>query len=250
MYKINLNCDLGEGAPFDGLIIPQINSANIACGFHAGDSMIIRRTIDLCRNYEVDIGVHPGYPDRENFGRTDMEVSPQQVYDFTIYQLGALGAMAGGRKKLTHVKPHGAMYNQAAKNRLLANAIVNAVYDYNKELILLALANSQMISAARDRGLRYASEVFADRAYEADGSLRPRKLEGAIITDENEVIERVIKMIKLGKVTAYTGEETDIEAHSVCVHGDGEKALLFVKKLREAFVNNNIETVRLTEAIG
>ena len=250
MYKINLNCDLGEGAMFDSQIIPLINSANVACGFHAGDSDIMRATIGLCRENGIDIGAHPGYPDKENFGRTNMKVTPQQVYDFTLYQLGALGAMAGGKDKLSHVKPHGAMYNQAAKDRALADAVASAVYDYSKDLILLALSGSEMIAAAKAKGLRYASEVFADRAYEADGTLRARSLEGSMVTDEDEVISRVIRMVKTGKVKAYTGEDIDIEPHSVCVHGDGEKALTFVRKLNDAFEKNEIKTVGLSEAIS
>ena len=222
MYKINLNCDLGEGAAFDGKIIPLINSANIACGFHAGNRDMMETTVKLCIDNNVGIGAHPGYPDKENFGRTNLDATP---------------------------KPHGAMYNQAAKNKGLADAIVDAIADYNKDLILLALSGSQMIDSAKAKGIKYASEVFADRAYEADGSLRARKLENSMITDENLAVERVIKMVQTGKVTAYTGEEIDIEAHSVCVHGDSEKALVFVQKLNEAFGKNDIKTVDLIEAI-
>lgn len=247
MYKINLNCDLGEGAAYDGQIIPLINSANVACGFHAGDSEIMHKTTNLCIENKVDIGAHPGYPDKENFGRTNLQVTPQQVYDYTLYQLGALGAFAKG--KIAHIKPHGAMYNQAAKDRALADAIVDAICDYDKNLILMALSGSQMIEAAKAKGIKYASEVFADRAYEKDGSLRARSLKGSMITDENEAVERVIKMVKQGTVTAYSGEEISIEAHSVCVHGDSEKALTFVQKLTDAFAQNDIKTVGIAEAI-
>ena len=141
------------------------------------------------------------------------------------------------------------MYNQAAKNKELADAIVDAIIDYDKDLILMALSGSQMIKSAKEKKIKYASEVFADRAYEADGSLRARSLENSMITDEDLAVERVIKMVQTGKVVAYTGEEINIEAHSVCVHGDSEKALVFVKKLNEAFRKNNIETVSLIEAI-
>ena len=164
-------------------------------------------------------------------------------------QLEALGNVVASKDKIVHIKPHGAMYNQAAKNKDLADAIVDAITDYNKDLILLALSGSQMIDSAKAKGVKYASEVFADRAYEADGSLRPRSLENSMITDEDLAVERVIKMVKTGKVTAYTGEEIDIEAHSVCVHGDSEKAFVFVQKLNEAFSKNGIETVGLIEAI-
>ena len=249
MYKINLNCDLGEGAAFDEKIIPLINSANIACGFHAGNRDMMQATVKLCIDNKVGIGAHPGYPDKENFGRTNLDVTPKQVYDYTLAQLEALGNVVAGKDKIVHIKPHGAMYNQAAKNKDLADAIVDAIIDYNKDLILLALSGSQMIDSAREKGVKYASEVFADRAYEADGSLRKRTLEGSMITDENEAISRVIRMIKEGKVTAYTGEEVPIEAHSVCVHGDGEKALDFVRALNKAFAENDIKTVPLSEVI-
>lgn len=180
-----------------------------------------------------------------------MDVTPEQVYEYTLYQLGALGAFAKANGvKMSHVKPHGAMYNMAAKNAELSNAIVDAVKDYDDSLILLALSGSEMIKAAKSKGIKYASEVFADRAYESDGTLRARKLEGSMITDENEAINRVIRMIKEGKVTSYTGEDIDIEAHSVCVHGDGEKALDFVRALNKAFVENGIKTAPLSEVIG
>lgn len=249
MYKINLNCDLGEGAAFDEKIIPLINSANIACGFHAGNRDMMESTVKLCIDNNVGIGAHPGYPDKENFGRTNLDVTPKQVYDYTLAQLEALGNVVASKSKIVHIKPHGAMYNQAAKNKDLADAIVDAITDFNKDLILLALSGSQMIDSAKAKGVKYASEVFADRAYEADGSLRARSLENSMITDEDLAVERVIKMVKTGKVTAYTGEEIDIEAHSVCVHGDSEKAFVFVQKLNEAFSKNGIETVGLIEAI-
>ena len=249
MYKINLNCDLGEGAAYDEQIIPLINSANIACGFHAGNHDMMEATAKLCIDNNVDIGAHPGYPDKENFGRTNLDVTPKQVYDYTLAQLEALGNVVGSTGKIVHIKPHGAMYNQAAKNKELADAIVDAIIDYDKDLILMALSGSQMIKSAKEKKIRYASEVFADRAYEADGSLRARSLENSMITDEDFAVERVIKMVQTGKVVAYTGEEINIEAHSVCVHGDSEKALVFVKKLNEAFRKNNIETVSLIEAI-
>lgn len=251
MYKIDLNSDLGEGALFDADIIPLITSANVACGFHAGGCTLMKKTVELCKSNSVFFGAHPGYPDRENFGRTNMDVTPEQVYEYTLYQLGALGAFAKANGvKMSHVKPHGAMYNMAAKNAELSNAIVDAVKDYDDSLILLALSGSEMIKAAKSKGIKYASEVFADRAYESDGTLRARKLEGSMITDENEAINRVIRMIKEGKVTSYTGEDIDIEAHSVCVHGDGEKALDFVRALNKAFVENGIKTAPLSEVIG
>lgn len=250
MYKIDLNSDLGEGAAFDEQIIPLISSANVACGFHAGNSEIMGKTVALCKKNGVAVGAHPGYPDKENFGRTNMSVTPEQVYHYMLYQLGALSAIAKSQgKSLQHVKPHGAMYNMAAKDMDLADAIVDAVRDFDDGLILLALSGSKMIDSAKKKGIKYASEVFADRAYEADGSLRARALEGSMITDKDEAIARVIRMIKEGKVRTYTGEDISIEAHSVCVHGDGEKALDFVKALNRAFIENDIKTVPLSEAV-
>ncbi len=250
MYKIDLNSDLGEGAAFDKEIIPLVTSANIACGFHAGDSKIMNSTIDLCKRFNTAAGVHPGYPDKDNFGRTNMDVTPAQVYDYTLYQLDALYAFANVKGiDLQHVKPHGAMYNMAAKDFALARAIVKAIKDFDSSLILLALSGSKMIDAAKEEGIAYAGEVFADRAYEADGTLRKRGLDGAMITDENEAISRVIKMVKFSKVTAYTGEEITVDAHSVCVHGDGVKALEFVKSLNKAFIKNDIKTVPIAEVI-
>lgn len=246
MFRIDLNSDLGEGALFDEQIIPLISSANIACGFHAGDCSIMDKTVRLCKDNNVSFGAHPGYPDRENFGRTNMNVTPQQVYEYTLYQLGALDAFAkANATKLNHIKPHGAMYNMAGKDIKLADAIVRAIKDFDDSLILLALSGSKMIESAKANGLKYASEVFADRAYEEDGSLRARSLEGSMITDENEAISRVVRMITEGKVKTFSGQDIDIEADSVCVHGDGEKALAFVKALRKAFAENNIEIAPL-----
>ena len=250
MYKIDLNSDLGEGAAFDAQIIPLITSANIACGFHAGDCALMNETIKLCKENNVSFGAHPGYPDKENFGRTNMDVTPLQVYEFTLCQLGSLYAFAKSNgTEMSHIKPHGAMYNMAAKSPELSDAIAKAIKDFDDSLILLALSGSEMIKSAKKYGLKYACEVFADRAYEADGTLRARKLEGSMITDENEAISRVIRMIKEGKVRAYTGEDVDIEAHSVCVHGDSENALNFVKALNKAFNENGIKTVNLAEAV-
>lgn len=250
MYKIDLNSDLGEGAAFDEQIIPLISSANIACGFHAGSCEIMDKTVALCKKHGIALGAHPGYPDRENFGRTNMAVTPKQVYDYTLYQLGALAAIAASQgKTLQHIKPHGAMYNMAAKDIELSNAIVDAVRDFDGSLILLALSGSKMIEAATAKDIKYASEVFADRAYESDGTLRARTLEGSMITDENEAIARVIRMVREGKVTAYTGEDIAIEAHSVCIHGDSEKALDFVKALNRAFAENEIMIAKISEVI-
>lgn len=246
MYAIDLNSDLGEsfGAykiGMDEQVIPLISCANIACGFHAGDPAVMSKTVEICKANGTHIGAHPGFPDLQGFGRRNMAVSPADVKAFVTYQIGALDAFCRSKGvKLEHVKPHGALYNMAAKDEKIAQAICSAVYEYNSNLILLALSGSQMIKKAAEIGLPWASEVFADRAYEDDGSLVARTKPGAMITDEDEAVERVIGMIKCGSVRTISGKEINIAAHSVCVHGDSEKALLFVQKLRAAFAQADI----------
>jgi len=247
MYSVDLNSDLGEsfGAYKIGKdedIIPLISSANVACGAHAGDPDVMAKTAELCKKSGVSMGAHPGFFDLMGFGRRNMSVSPAEAKNLIIYQVGALDAFAKSVGiKLNHVKPHGALYNMAAKDKKLALAIAEGIYSYNPELILLGLSGSEMLSAAREIGLPYAAEVFADRAYEDDGTLVARSKPGAMIADENEAVARVIRMIKEHKVTSISGKEIEICPASVCVHGDSEKALLFVKKIREAFCAEGIE---------
>ena len=251
MNKIDLNSDLGEsfGAYTigkDSEVIPLISSANVACGYHAGDPSVMKKTVELCKANGVAIGAHPGYPDLVGFGRRNMNVSPSDVKAMITYQVGALDAFCRSNGlSLQHVKPHGALYNTAGKDPALARAICEAVYEYNPELILMGLSGSCMMKAAAELGLPFASEVFADRAYEEDGSLVARGKKGAMITDEDEAVERVITMIKEHKVRAITGREIEIEPQSVCVHGDSAKALAFVEKIRAALKNEGIEITPL-----
>lgn len=255
MYSVDLNSDLGEsfgrytiGA--DDKVIPLITSANVACGFHASDPVVMEKTIRMAREAGIQVGAHPGYPDLMGFGRRNMNVSPAEAKAYTLYQIGALDAFCKAQGlKLQHVKPHGAFYNMAAKDYKLAKGICEAIAEYDSNLILMALSGSEMIRAAQDCGLRAASEVFADRAYEEDGSLVSRTKEGAMITDENEAIARVIRMIKEQKVTSITGKDIPLKADSVCVHGDGAKALAFVKKIREALTKEGIAIRPLAEAL-
>lgn len=255
MYKIDLNSDLGEsfGAykiGSDPDVIPLISSANVACGFHAGDPAVMAKTVALCKQSGCALGAHPGYPDLVGFGRRNLAVSPADAKAMTTYQIGALDAFCKAAGiKMQHVKPHGAMYNMAAKDEALAKAICEAIYEYDKGLILMGLAGSQMLVQAKKMGLRCAAEVFADRAYEEDGTLVARTKPGAMIEDEDEAVSRVIRMIKEGKVTAITGKDIAITADSVCVHGDGAKALAFVEKLRNAFAAESIEIAPLTEIV-
>lgn len=254
MYKVDVNSDLGESfgrytLGMDADILPLVSSANVACGYHASDPLVMNKTIAMAKEAGVRVGAHPGFPDLMGFGRRNMDVSPAEAKAYTLYQLGALDAFCKAHGvKMQHVKPHGAMYNMAGKDYALSKAICEAIYEYNKDLIVMALSGGELVHAAEDMGLKVAREVFADRAYEEDGSLVNRRKEGAMITDENEAIARVVRMIKEQKVTAITGKDIPIKADSVCVHGDGVKALAFVKKIRETLTAEGIEIVPL-EAI-
>lgn len=247
MPVIDLNCDLGEsfGAYKMGMdeeVLPYVTSANIACGFHGGDPLVMEKTVALCKKYGVRAGAHPGFPDLAGFGRRNMSLSPKEVKASVMYQIGALKAFCSGAGiRLCHLKPHGALYNMAAKDYELAKAICQAVKEVDDSLILLALSGSEMLRAAKDTGLSAASEVFADRAYQSDGSLVPRNREGALIEDEDLAVRRVIRMAKEGVVEAIDGSTVSIEADSVCVHGDGVKALEFVKKIREGLLEAGVE---------
>ena len=247
MYRIDLNCDLGESfgnytIGCDEEIIPYISSANIACGFHASDPLVMDKTVKLACSYGVSIGAHPGLPDLIGFGRRKMDISVDEAKAIIQYQIGALNAFCSANKvMMKHVKPHGALYNMAGKDLDLAIAICKGIKEVNSELTLLALSGSKMIEAADVTGLKCVSEVFADRAYNDDGSLVSRNIEGAVITDENVAISRVIRMIKENKVESINGVDISIKPESICVHGDGAKSLSFVKNINKAFKDENIE---------
>ena len=249
MKRVDLNCDMGEsfGAWHLGMdeeILKEITSANVACGFHASDPDVMHKTVEMATRAGVAVGAHPGYPDLVGFGRRPMALSPSEVYTSVLYQIGALdGFCRAAGCTMQHVKPHGAMYNTAVKDPDIANAIVHAILDFRKDLILFAPAGSQMAVEAEREGLRVAYEVFADRAYEEDGSLVSRKKPGAMITDEDLAVKRVIRMVKEGKVEAITGKDIEIQADSICVHGDGSKALAFAGKIREALKKEQIEII-------
>ena len=240
MVKIDLNCDLGEsfGAytiGMDDKVIPLISSCNIACGYHASDPLVMKKTVEMAAKAGIGIGAHPGFPDLMGFGRRNMNISPAEASAYVTYQLGALYAFArSAGVKLQHVKPHGALYNMAGKNYDLALAIAKAVQSFDPSLILMGLAGSQSVKAAQDIGLPVANEVFADRAYMPDGSLMPRTMEGAVIHDEKLAISRVVRMVMEHKVTACDGTDIEIIPDSVCVHGDNVKALAFVTEIRKA----------------
>lgn len=253
--KIDLNADLGESygnyiCGMDEDVIQYISSANVACGFHASDPLVMEQTVKLAKNASVAVGAHPGYPDLVGFGRRNMSVSPKELKAMVQYQIGALWAFCKvNQMNLQHVKPHGAMYNMAANDEKLANAIVEAILEVDESLILLGLSGSLMIQIAKENGLRVANEVFADRAYQSDGSLVPRSQVGAVIQDEKLAVERTIKMIKDGVVIAIDGTEIPIKADSICLHGDGKKAVLFAKMLREAIIKEGIDIVPIKDVI-
>lgn len=255
MYKVDLNCDLGESfgnykLGLDEEVISYISSANVACGFHASDPLVMAHTVKLAKEAGVSIGAHPGFPDLVGFGRRNMNVSPKEAKAMVQYQIGALDAFCRAQGiKMHHVKPHGALYNMAGKDLKLAEAICEGIYEVNPELILLALSGSEMVNAAQNIGLKVAREAFADRAYEEEGSLVARTKDGAMITDEEAAIKRVIKMIKENKVEAITGKDIPIKVDSICVHGDGVKALEFVKKIKANLEAENIKIAPLFEVI-
>jgi len=231
---VDLNSDLGEGAGHDNEILDLVSSANIACGFHAGDPASIFATIQAALERGVSLGAHPSFPDRKNFGRTEMTLPPAEVYATVAFQIGgfhALARAAGGR--MNHVKAHGALYNMAARDRALADVIANAVFALDPTLFLFAPLESQLDYAATELGLQTTSEVFADRNYRADGSLVPRSDSNAFVHDPLEAADRIIRILEEGKVRAVDGTEVAISAQTVCVHGDNPQAVEFVRKLRE-----------------
>lgn len=239
--KVDLNADLGEGGDNDRQLLQLVSSANIACGFHAGDAQTMLQSVRWALEFGVAIGAHPSFPDRENFGRSAMQLPPETVYAQMIYQIGALKALVeseGG--KLAHVKPHGMLYNQAARDPQLADAIARAVNAVDPMLILVGLANSESIRAAERLGLTTRQEVFADRGYQADGSLVPRSQPGAMIDSDQQAIEQTLSMVQHGMVRSISGEQVAVQADSVCLHGDGAHALEFASRLREAFAAQQI----------
>ncbi len=243
--KIDFNCDMGESfgmykLGYDDEVIKFITSANIACGFHAGDPMWIRATVELAERHGVGIGAQPSFPDLMGFGRRNMSVSPEEARNDVTYQIGALQAFASN-KKLQHVKPHGAMYNMAVADEALARAICQAVLDVDADMILVALAGSQWVDLASEMGLRVAREAFADRAFTAQGTLVPRSQAGAVVHDVDEVVRRSVKMVTEGRVTAITGEEIEIHADSLCLHGDTPGAVEMARAVREGLEAAGVE---------
>ena len=251
--KIDFNCDMGESfgmykMGLDEEVIKHITSANIACGFHAGDPNWMRTTVKLAEEHGVAIGAHPGFPDLSGFGRRTMNASALEVKNDVIYQMGALQAFTGA-KRLQHVKPHGAMYNMAVDDQDLATAICEALLEVDSDIVLLALAGSQWISVAEDLGLRVGREIFADRALNTDGTLVSRSKEGSVIHDIQEVVDRSLRMVTEGKAVAISGEVIDVEADSLCLHGDTPGAVDMAQALNQALVAEDVEVTPLGELV-
>ena len=242
MHRIDLNCDLGEGAGHDAELMTLITSANIACGGHAGDERTMRATVELALKQGVGIGAHPGLNDREHFGRRETPITPAEAQTLVLAQIRALQLIVqpcGGR--LVHVKPHGALYNMTARDMALARAVAEAVREFDPQLVLFGLAGSQLLSAGRACGLRVASEVFADRTYQPDGSLTPRSRPEALIQNEDAAVAQVLRMVREGRVQAVNGTDVPVQVDTVCVHGDGLHAVAFARRLARELRQLGIE---------
>jgi len=249
MLTIDLNADAGEsyghwklGA--DEILFPILSSVNLAAGFHAGDPLTMRKSVELAKKYGLGIGAHPGFPDLVGFGRRDLAVTPDQVYSDVLYQIGALDAflkVAG--VKMHHVKPHGALYLQMVRNKETALAVAQAVKDYNSELPLVLLFGTPMEEAAREVGVRYVREAFPDRAYLSDGRLSPRSMEGSLIRDPKKAAERAVQMVTEGKIPALDGGEVEVKAETLCVHGDNPEAVEIARAVRDALEAAGVKIV-------
>lgn len=254
MLRIDLNADVGESfGPWpmgdDAALMPSLTSANIACGVHAGDPGVMRRTLQLARTHGVAVGAHPGFPDLQGFGRRDMRLSPQEVEDLVLYQVGALAGIAAAEgMRLQHVKAHGALYNMAAREAPLAAAIARAVAAIDRSLVLFGLPGSALLAEGARAGLSVAAEIFADRSYEADGSLTPRHRPGSVISDPSVVVERAVAMVTTRTVVATTGEQVALQADTLCLHGDTPGAAELARRLRAALESRGVLVVAVGTA--
>jgi UPF0271 protein len=255
MTAIDLNSDLGEsfGAWTMGMdeeVLRHISSANVACGWHGGDAEVMIRTVRAARAKNVAVGAHPGYPDLLGFGRRDMTCTPDEVYAYTLYQVGALmGICVSEGVELQHVKPHGAMYNQAAKDPKLAAAIVKAVKKIGKGIIVIGLANSAFETAAKEQSVPFAAEAFADRGYRADGSLVPRDQSGAFVHDPEEAAARMLRLVREGTIETPDGQTLKLEAHTLCMHGDNPAAVKMAESVRSTLEENGVAVRNLRKIL-
>ena len=235
MGKVDLNCDMGEGKGNDALIIPYISSVSIACGYHAGDVDLMYQAVSLAEKHNVSIGAHVSYLDKDNFGRSEMNLPEQEVYELVQQQLIILKEITDlFDLPLSHVKPHGALYNQSARDSRLAKTIAQAVKDFDEHLVLFGLSGSYSVREAELLGIKTCHEVFADRTYQDDGSLTPRSVPGALIEDVWEAVTQVLQMINEGTVKTVTGKVIPIVAETICIHGDGKHAIEFAKSIHKA----------------
>ncbi|MEE6032180.1 5-oxoprolinase subunit PxpA [Avibacterium paragallinarum] len=242
MKHVDLNVDLAEGCGNDQRLLQLVTSANVACGLHAGDFNEMRKAIRWAKENQVQVGAHPSFPDRENFGRTNMQLPDEELKACLLYQLGAIKALCEAEAvPVAYVKPHGALYNQAAKDEALATLIVQTLKAFDPKLKLMGLSGSLMLQVAEQQGLGVISEVFADRHYLADGSLVPRTRPDAMVENDDEAISQVLQMVLQGTVTSVDGVEVPIKADSICLHGDGEHAISFAEKIRQALTEHNIQ---------
>jgi 5-oxoprolinase (ATP-hydrolysing) subunit A len=249
MLSIDLNCDMGESTHLwhyqiekDLMLLSYVSSINLACGYHAGDAHTMHQLAIAALEAGVAIGAHPGFPDRENFGRTNLSLPPAAIYDLVIYQIGALDAFLKVlHTRLHHVKPHGALYNMAAKDDMIAEAICKAVYEYDSDLLLYGLSGSKLIEAAKATGLATCSEVFADRTYQDDGHLTPRTHPHALLHDTQQSLQQVMQMVQQRTVTSVNGKEVPLVAETVCIHGDGAHAVEFARTIRETLERSRVK---------
>lgn len=236
--SIDLNCDIGEGFDNDAELMRHISSANIACGFHAGDEVTMRRTVELALENAVAVGAHPGYLDRENFGRTEMQITRDQLRRLIFDQLEAFQAVCDRLgAKIVHIKPHGALYNQAAKDPRIARALAETVAELDPGLIFYGLSGSLMIDEAERTGLKTAREVFADRTYQSDGSLTPRSRPDAMVADSKASINQVLDILKYGRVRSVQAIMVPITAETICIHGDGPNSVELASSIKRALTN-------------
>lgn len=246
-HQIDLNCDLGESFGTyvlgnDEQVLKEITSANIACGYHAGDHQVMAQTVKRAVSAGVSIGAHPAFQDLQGFGRREIQTTPEDVYQLTVYQISALeGFCRIEGTTLQHVKPHGALYNMAGRDPVLAEAVAAAVRDVDKNVILFGLSGSELVTAGEKQGLRVAKEAFADRTYQADGSLTPRSKDNAVIHDADTAVRHVKQMILEGTCTAVDGKIIPMEVDTLCVHGDNPRALSFTRSLRKMLLEEDIQ---------
>ncbi|MEO6546958.1 MAG: 5-oxoprolinase subunit PxpA [Ferruginibacter sp.] len=248
MKQVDINCDTGEGSGNESLLMPFISSANIACGYHSGSESEMKRLVDLCLQNNVAIGAHPSFPDKNNFGRTEMILTTAEIRSIVLKQLDLINNIVrAAGAKLHHIKPHGALYNMAAKDSSLAKAMADSVNEFDSSLIYYGLSGSVMIEEAIKVGLQVAREVFADRTYQSNGSLTPRSNAGALLTNAEESIIQVMQMITEGNITAVTGERINIDADTICIHGDGPQAIDFAKQIYHRLTISGIRIKRINK---